>query len=231
MPVRSVVACTLLLLACSVAFAADKDVELSGAEKQRALTELPVFKNKGPITARIICEVDDLLGARKDEGELLLDRSGRVLRKFTRPSLKIWLLSGSQIQEYAAARKTVYVKDFSQAPNVLKLIQSAFTGDLKGLESMFELQVFRGGAENAPSYRFVMTRKASVENAQLYKRIELLAHENALFFHQIEYTPESGDKTTERYLDIKAAETISDKDFTLDLPQDIQRKTENIRDK
>ena len=89
---------------------------LSPADAEKILHELPAFKDPKPIKARIKTEVDDLLGARTDEGDLLLDRPARVLRRFTKPSLKIWLLDGTQIQEYASRTKTLYVKDFAKAP-------------------------------------------------------------------------------------------------------------------
>jgi outer membrane lipoprotein-sorting protein len=214
--------------------AAEQDVKpfpgeslLSAADADKLLTELLVFKDKSCLKAQMVTEVDDLLGARKDEGELLLDRSGRVLRKFTKPSLKVWLLDGSQIQEYSANRKMLYVKDFKQAPKALKLIQAAFTGNVKELNELFDLHVFRSTKENQNSFRFLLLKKEKAD-AMLYKRIDAQVLENGLFFHQIEYLPESGDRVIERYLNITATPKPSDQDFALEVPEGVQRKTELI---
>lgn len=200
---------------------------LTAEDADKLFSELPAFKNKGCLKAGIVTEVDDLLGARKEEGELLLDHGGRVLRKFTKPSLKVWLLNGAQIQEYAASRKMLYIKDFKQAPKALKLIQAAFTGDVKSLSELFDIHVFRGTA-SPPGYRFVLLKKAGSENTLLYKRIEARLLADALFFHEIEYLPESGDRTVERYLNIAPVATPDDTDFKLEVPADVQRKTEVV---
>jgi hypothetical protein len=224
--------CSMFLV--SHVMAAEQDVKplagetlLSAADADKLLTELLVFKDKSSLKAQIVTEVDDLLGARKEEGELLLDRSGRVLRKFTKPSLKVWLLDGTQIQEFSANRKMLYIKDFKQAPKALKLIQAAFTGNVKELNELFDLHVFRSSKENQNSYRFLLLKKANAD-ALLYKRIEAQVLESGLFFHQIEYLPESGDKTVERYLNIAATPMPSDRDFALEVPEGVQRKTELI---
>jgi hypothetical protein len=201
---------------------------LTSAESEKLLVDLPAFKQKSPLKAKIVTEVDDLLGARKEEGELLLDRSGRVLRKFTKPSLKVWLLNGSQIQEYAANRKMLYIKDFKNAPKTLKLIQAAFTGDVKELKELFDIHIFKSAKDNQTVYRFVLLKKAASDNALLYKRIQATIAENAPFFHEIDYLPESGDHTVERYVDIAVVDRLNDADFALDVPADVQRKTELI---
>ena len=201
---------------------------LSAADAEKLLTDLPVFKDKTCLKAQMVTEVDDLLGARKEEGEFLLDRSGRVLRKFNKPSLKVWLLDGSQIQEYSANRKMLYVKDFKQAPKALKLIQAAFTGNVKELNELFDMHVYRSAKENQSVYRFLLLKKPSADNALLYKRIQAHVFENGLFFHEIEYLPESGDRTIERYLNIDSVPKPGDRDFALEVPEGVQRKTELI---
>ena len=217
--------------------AADSDVPqplagetmLAPAEAEKLLAELPAFKDPQPIKAHIKTEVaDELMGARVEEGELLLDRPARVLRKFTKPSVKIWLLDGTLLSEYGAKTKKLYVKDFSQAPRALKLIQAAFTGDLKTLKELFDVCIFKGSTDGQALYRFVLTRKGGGDSPALYKRIQARLYEKGLFFHEIEYVPESGDRVLERYTEIAAVAKPADKDFVLDLPEDVVRKTEVI---
>lgn len=217
--------------------AADSDVPqalagetmLAPADAEKLLSELPAFKDPQPIKAHIKTEVaDELMGARVEEGELLLDRPARVLRRFTKPSVKIWLLDGTLLSEYGAKTKKLYVKDFSQAPRALKLIQAAFTGDLKTLKELFDVFIFKGSADGQALYRFVLTRKGGTDSPALYKRIQARLYEKGLFFHEIEYVPESGDRVLERYTEIAAVAKPADKDFVLDLPDDVVRKTEVI---
>lgn len=205
------------------------ETTLSAAELEKALAELPVFKDQRPLKAHIKTEMaDELLGARVEEGELLLDRPSRVLRKFTKPSLKIWMLDGAQLSEYGAATKKLYVKDFSQAPKALKLIQAAFTGDMKTLKERFDVFAFKNTAGAEAAYRFVLNRKAGGESPGLYKRIQAKLGEKSLFFSEIEYQPENGDRVVERYSAITAVEKPSDADFKLELPADVERKSEVI---
>ncbi len=223
------------VLICSVGIlvaatlAAQDETSLAPAEADVILATLPAFTNTVPVTARIETEVDDLLGKRVEKGELLLQRPQRMLRKFTAPALKLWLLDGAQIQEYAAKSNTLYVKDFSQAPRALKLIQAACTGDLKALQGVFDVATFRGTQDGKVAYRFVLTRKADAEHSAPYKRIEARLMSDAPFFHQIEYEPEDGDKIVERYSRIALAPAVSERDFTLALPADVKRKQESVK--
>jgi len=206
----------------------DGETLLTTADAEKVLHELPAFKNPQPLKARIKTEVDDLLGSRSDEGVLLLDRPARVLRKFTKPSLKVWLLDGTKIQEYAAKSKMLYVKDFSQAPRALKLIQAAFTGDVKTLKEIFDVYTFKSSKDGKDMYRFVLNRKTG-SSGGIYRRIQARLLGEALFFHEIEYVPDAGDKVIERYLEISAVEKPSDADFALDVPADVTRKNETIK--
>ncbi len=202
---------------------------LTNAEAEKVLAELPAFKDPKPLKAHIKTEVaDELLGSRVEEGELLLDRPSRVLRKFTKPSLKIWLLDGAQLSEYGAKTKKLYVKDFSKAPRALKLIQAAFTGDLGTLKELFDVYTFKGSQDGQTIFRFVLNRKSGGDSPALYKRIQARLYEKGLFFHEIEYLPEAGDRVVERYSLIEAVAKPSDKDFALDIPADVERKTEVI---
>lgn len=231
-------AASLLLMISSLAYSAETDgppqplageTQLSPADAEKILAELSAFKDPKPIKAHIRTEVaDELLGARVEEGELLLDRPARVLRKFTKPSLKIWMLDGANLSEYGAKSKKLYIKDFSQAPRALKLIQAAFTGDLKTLKELFDVFAFKGEAGGQTVFRFVLNKKSGSDSPALYKRIQARLYEQGLFFHEIEYIPESGDRVLERYTEIAAVPKPSDKDFTLDVPADVVRKTEVI---
>lgn len=207
------------------------EVKLIAADADKALAELgAAFKASPAVKGNIVTEVDDLLGKRVEEGELLLDRPGRLLRKFTKPALKIWLLDGAQLQEFAAKQKTLYVKDFAKAPKALGLIQAAVTVDTKALNNLFDIHVFRGASKDGQApLRVVLTKKAASDNPLLYKRITARIKPGELFFSQIEYVPESGDTTVEKYLNLAAAKP-TDADFKLDLPADVIRKVENISD-
>lgn len=239
-PASSILSWLLLLtLVCQNTFAADSgsppkpettEVALSSSETEKCLAELAEkFKATPFIKARMVVEIDDLLGTRSEEGEMLLDHSGRILRKFTKPSLKIMLLNGAQLQEYSASRQTLYVKDFSKASKALKLLRAAATLDVKALEDLFDIQVLRGTHPKGERYcRFILTKKNSGDHPLLYKRIQARILENGLFFDEIEYQPESGDRVVERYLDIQAVPKLQDDDFTLKLPVDVHRKTEMI---
>src|SRR5689334_7981701 len=73
---------------------------LSADESEKALHAIAeTFKAHPYIRAKMQTEVDDLAGKRAEEGELLLDRPARMLRRFTKPTPKAWLLDGAQISE------------------------------------------------------------------------------------------------------------------------------------
>lgn len=230
-------ALVLIAVLCSACLVSAEEIapeagetKLSTADADKQLAALAEkFKANPAIKAGIVTEVDDLLGKRTEEGELLLDRPGRVLRKFTKPSLKIWLLNGAEIQEFASKQKTLYVKDFSKAPKTLALIQAAVTIDTKALGSLFDFQVFRAEKDGHAALRLVLTKKPGGENSLLYKRITARIGAGDLFFKSIEYVPESGDTMIEKYQQIQAAKP-ADADFKLDLPADTTRKVENIGD-
>lgn len=202
------------------------EARLSGGDAEKILAELPAFKNPGPLKAKMVAETDDLMGARKDQGEILIDPPSRVLRNFTKPKPKVWLLNGNVLQEYLPARKTLLTKDFSSAPQALKRIQSAFTGDLKGLRDVFDVAVFKNAEKDA--YRFVLVPLKS--EGAMYKRIEAKLEAKALFFHEVTYVPESGDKVVEKYTEIQAVPKPGDDAFKLSVPDDVTVKTDKVSD-
>jgi len=205
------------------------ETALSTEEAAKILLTLPAFKTRHAIKARIMTEVDDLLGARVEEGTLLLDPPTSCLRKFTKPTLKVWLLNGNQIQEYTPASKKVYVKDFANAPEILRMLQAAVSGDLKTLGETFQIAVFRGTGEKGIAYRFVLTRDPeNKKSSGGYKLIQARILESAPFYHEIQYVPESGDKVVERYLDIEVVAKPAEAEFNLDLPPDVARKVDVV---
>jgi hypothetical protein len=219
-----------LLVVCSFAVAGDVltpepgEKLLSAEEVAKVLAELPALKSTNCLKARIVTECDDLIGKRQEEGELLLDRPTRVLRKFTKPSFKLWLLDGAQLQEYAPANKVLYVKDFAHAPRKLRLVQAAFTGDVKVLQELFTVSVFK--KEQPAAYRFVLTKKPGADNPLDYRSIQARATEQGLFFSEIEFLPGEGDRTIERYTDIAVIPRPADKDFaeSVGLPAGVTKK-------
>ncbi|HEY3325514.1 MAG TPA: hypothetical protein VGP72_33995 [Planctomycetota bacterium] len=199
---------------------------VAAADAEKILATLPAFKDKRPLKARIETEIDDMLGKRVDKGELLLDRPSRILRKFKKSS---WLLSGTKLQEYLIRKNIVYIKDFSKAPNTLRLLQAACTGDFKALGEIFDIATFKKETDGKIAYRFVLTRKSGSKLASsLYKRIQARVMEDGLFFHELEYDPDQGDKVVERYMDITAVEKLTDEDFSLDLPVDVRRDVQIV---
>ena len=191
---------------------------LAAADAEKALTDLATrFKASPLVKAHLITESEDLmLGTRKDEGDFLLDRSGRVLQKFSKPKVKIRLLDGSQLHEYAASRKMDMVKDFSKAPDALKLLQAAVTVNVKALGQLFDISVFSKGKD----LRLVFLPKAGGKNPLAYQYIQATIGEKELFFNQIEYMPDSG-KIVEHYTDIAAVEKFKDDDFAM--PASVQK--------
>ena len=74
--------------------------ELTAAESETALRGIAeTFKAYPNIKAKLVSEIEDLAGKRSEEGEFVLERPVRVMRKFTKPSTKIWLLDGAFLFE------------------------------------------------------------------------------------------------------------------------------------
>lgn len=202
---------------------------LSAEEAEKALRTISeTFKAHPYVRAKIRTEVEDLAGKRVEEGELLLDRPARMLRRFSKPE-KAWLLEGAQISDYVPSQKSVFVKDFSGAPKMLKQIQAAMTGDVKALDSFFAVHVFSKVVEGKPAMlRLVLDKKAGVSR-RLHRRIEARVAEGGLFFEQIHYVPDEGDEVLERFLEIKEMAKPADADFAL--PNvGIERKVEKVED-
>lgn len=211
--------------AASVNKALDGEAQLQGGDADKALTELAQrFKDNPNVKAHVVTEAEDLmLGTRKDEGEFLLDRAGRVLQKYTKPKMKLRLLEGAQFHEYAASRKLDLVKDFSKAPKALKLLQAAVTVDVKELGQLFDISVYSKG----PGMRLVLLPKVGAKNPLAYQYIQARVGEKDLFFSEIEYMPDSG-KIVEHYSEITAVAKFNDDDFNLHLPDGVVPKVEMI---
>ena len=209
---------------------AEGETLLNAADAAGVLAEISeTFKQAPYVRAQIVTEVEDLLlGKRVEEGTLLLDRSGRVMRKFSKPAVKMWLLDAGQLQEYNPKRKTVYVKDLTQAPKALKLIQAAATADVKTLEEIFDMHVFRYDKEGQKTYRLVLAAKTGGGSPMAYKWIQGRIAEKALFFEEIEYVPNAGDRTLERYKEIQSIAKPADAEFSLDAPADVKRKVDIV---
>ena len=219
-----------VLLAEDALKPADGETAIDGANADAVLAAISAeFKQSPCLKARITTEVEDLLlGKRVEEGTLLLDRAGRVLRKFSKPSNKVWLFDANQLQEYNPKRKTVFVKDLSKAPKALKLVQAAATADLKTLQEIFNIHVFEYTKDAQKHWRLVLTPKESGDSPLAYKRIQGRIAEKAIFFDEIEYVPDAGDRTLERYTDIQSIPKPGDTDFTLDVTADVKRKVDVV---
>lgn len=218
-------------LARAEAPAAEKgETLLAPADAEKVLAELAArFKAAPALKARIVTEMEDLVGTRKEEGELLLDRPGRMLRKFSKPSARVQALIDDRFVEYLPALKKLAVKDFSRAPHALQLVQAAFTVDAKALSEMFSLAVFEKTTPEGHAYRLVLTKKPEVKRA-LYSSIQARIAPKEIFFHEIEYYPEGGEKIVERYLDIQPVAKPIAADFAIDVPADVARQTDIVND-
>jgi outer membrane lipoprotein-sorting protein len=204
------------------------ETALTAEELGTALSELPAFKQPGPLKGRIVAVTDDgMLGPRTDEGTLLIDPPGRVLRNFTKPAPKAWVLRDGVIEEYAPALNTLYVKDLTGAPKARKLVESAFTGDVKSLRELFDVYAFKTAAPVA--YRFVLLPNAAHPNLA-YARIEATLPADALFFSKILYVQREGDPVTETFLDVQRAEKPDAGAFVLKLPAGVKKQADTVQD-
>jgi len=213
------------------AFAAEQPLpgerELLGADRDARLAAImAVFQAHPRVQARIVTRSDDLLGERIEEGELRLDRPGRLLRRFTQPALKLWSYASGQLTEYVERTRTAYIKDFTHAPRALNLLDAAVMLDFKRLEQFFDLHVY----ESADGTRLVCARKADDTSRVPYQRIQARLAPGGIFFHEIEYLPDSGDRTTEQYLDIQPVAAWKEDAFDLQLPSDAKRQTTAVSD-
>jgi outer membrane lipoprotein-sorting protein len=204
-------------------------LDAAGADK--VLAQLAAqFKAHPVVKARLAVEMDDLVGKRTEEGELWLARPDRLLRKFTKPTPKAQLLDGPLIQEYLPALKKFYVKDFSKAPQTLKLVRAAFTMDVKTLNELFKIYVCEARPPQGVSYRLVFIKRPDLKLALPYARIQARIGSQDVFFREIEYTPTAGDKTLERYLDVQELPQAPADVFKLDIPAGIERQVDVISD-
>jgi hypothetical protein len=228
-----------LAFACGLSLAAENndsplkpqpgETLLAADKAQKVLADIAErFKASPAVKARVVTESDDeLLGRRKTEGELLLDRSGRVLRKFTKPA-STQVLDGDTFQEYLPKLKKLFVKDFSKAPRALRLLRAALTADLKLLSEVFEINVFEAAKGDARAFRIVLLRKADANQPLPYTRIQGRIRSGALFYSEIEYLPEGSTPVLERYLDVEAIDAPKAEAFALEVPAGVTRQVDVV---
>lgn len=202
---------------------------LAADKAQKVLADIAErFKASAAVKARIVAESDDeLLGKRKSEGELLLDRSGRVLRTFSKPA-SVQLLDGDKFQEYLPKLKKLFVKDFSKAPRALRLLRAALTADLKLLGEIFEISVFEAGKDDARAFRIVLLKKEDTTQPLPYTRIQGRIQFGAQFYSEIEYLPEGSTPVLERYLDVEAIDAPKAEAFALEVPAGVKRQVDVV---
>ncbi len=210
--------------------------ELNAGELTKTVAGIAnTFKAHPSIRAVIRSEIEDLAGKRVEEGELRMDRANpgaaRVLRKFTKPTQKAWLLDGANISEVVPSQKKIFVKDLSGAPKFQKQIQAAMTGDIKALEDMFTVRIFSkpGEAGKPTAFRLVLDKKPGVSR-HVHRRIEARIAEGGLFFDEIQYIPDEGDELTEKFLNIEDASKPSDADFALTGTEGFEKKVDVVKE-
>jgi hypothetical protein len=207
------------------------ETQLSADESTKTLEELATrFKANPRIKAHVVIDSEDPFGPRKDEGDMLLDRGGRLFEKFTKPALRLKLFDDMKLHEYAGKKKIDYIKDFSNAPKFLKLIQAVVTADIKELNTIFDIVVFTRASKDGSGsdLRLVLTQKSDEKSALKYKFIEGRIAAKGLFFDEIQYVQEGGDKIVEHYSDIQLVEAFKDDDFKLNLPAEAKSKVEVV---
>ena len=176
------------------------------------------FRRQPCVRARIVSEREDLVGKRREEGEMVLQRPNRVLRRFGPPgqSVKALRLDGPLLLEYVPREKGVVPRDFSQAPKALALARAALTLDTETLGQYFAVAVFRKpAAEGQPArWRLVLTRRPEKAELPLAPRIQARLEEGAAFFSEIWKAGEGADDyVVEKYSDLRVEKELSDRDF------------------
>jgi len=205
---------------------------LTAAETEAALSAMSVvFKQHETVRATIRSEIEDLAGKRVEDGILLMDRGVtrpvRVLRTFSKPKSKAWLLNGTTISDVSASQKKVFVKDLNAAPNMIKTIQAAMTGDVKALDALFSIRVFSKSVAGSNVLRLVLDKKPGLSK-YVHRQIIARIAEGGLFFSEIRYIPDEGDELTETFSDVVDAGKLSDADFALTGTDGFERKVETI---
>jgi len=161
---------------------------------------------------------------------MLLDRSGRLFEKFTKPAMRLKLFDDMKLHEYAGKKKVDYIKDFSRSPKTLKLIQAMMTTDIKELTGIFNIIVFNRAAKDGTvgDLRLVLTQKSDDKTDLRYKFIEGRIAAKGLFFDEIQYVQDGGDRIVEHYSDIQLVDAFKDDDFKLNLPAEATSKVEVV---
>jgi hypothetical protein len=176
------------------------------------------FQKQPCVRARIVSEREDLVGKRREEGEMVLQRPDRVLRRFGPPgqAVKALRLEGPLLLEYVPREKGVVPRDFGQAPKALALARAALTLDTETLAQYFAIAVFRKpGTEGRPAqWRLVLTRRPEKAELPLAPRIQARLEEGAAFFSEIWKAGEGADDyVVEKYSDLRVEKDLTDRDF------------------
>jgi hypothetical protein len=206
---------------------------LEGEAARQALAGIAeVFRRQPCVRARIACEREDLIGRRREEGEIVFQRPGRVLRRFGPPGrvVKALRLEGEMLLEYVP-KEGVVPRDFSQAPKALALVRAAFTLDTETLVQYFTIALFRkAGAEGRPAqWRIVLTRRSEKAELPLAPRIQARLDDGAAFFREIWRAGETADDyVVEEYSDIRAEKTLTDRDFDEPLLRENRREAKVV---
>jgi hypothetical protein len=182
------------------------------------------FKRQTCVRARILSEVEDLVGKRVEKGELVLRRPDRVLRRFHNSDpkkSKASRLDGDILTFFNPARKKVkvVVRDFSHAPKALALLRAAGGLDISGWRDHFDVAGFKKAAGDGKlsQWRFVLTPRKDKKTfvAKEFKRIQVRIVEGGAFFSELTQVPKSGDTgpVTERYEKIEVLDKLGDSAF------------------
>ena len=173
------------------------------------------FQEQPCVRAKIVSEVDDdLLGPRKEEGELLMRRPGLVLRRFFQKGQpwKAWRMEEALTSEYNPALNKVVERDFSKAPKSLELLRAAITTEVAVLKQYFQVSVFRKAATgSSPSeLRLVLTRREDRATPLPWKQVVACLPEGAAFFSSVEQIPIPGqaNRVKERYTEVQVLKNL-----------------------
>jgi len=232
---------------------------LAGQAKAAALEEIAAaFRRRPAVRARLEVSVhDELLGPRRETGELALLRPRFLRRRFLQPTEKIWLFNDNRIYEYAPARRLVRVTDLRNAPRTAGLLHAALFFEPEALAEHFSLTVFKkeGTEAGAPArLRLVLLHRSAAKQGAAEKNSEKRTAEQetekkkdwadllpqhrlqarwtagAALFDELEYQPKAGDRTVERYTEIRDDLSLTAKDFAPLWPAGTVEKVEPVAD-
>jgi hypothetical protein len=228
------------VLAWGAARAAEKvepgEERLEGDAARAALTAIgESFRKQPAFQARVIAERHELFGERREEGELLVQRPDRVLRRFGPPgkAVKAMRLEGAELLTYEPKERTVLPRDFSQAPKALALARAALTFDVEVLSQYFSVEIFRkAAAQGKPvQWRLVLVRRPEKKELPLDPRVEARLEDGAPFFHEVRRDFEGADEyLIEKYQDLRPAQKLPDQDFDEPLLKQTRKPVEKVKE-